>query len=90
MEEKHIIELSSDIVEGLTKLSMGSEVGMFSGRVIKSLESHPNLDEIKSLVTNHIASFKGSYSTTEELKTLSDFRFKLVDAYSKPLGEEIG
>ncbi len=87
MEEKDIIELSSDIVEGLTKLSMGSELGMFSGRVIKSLESHPNLEEIKTLVTTHIASFKGTYNTTEELKTLTDFRFKLVDAYNKPSEE---
>ena len=83
MEEKEIIDLSNDIVEGLTKLAMGSETGLFSGKVIKSLESHPNLKEIKSLFTKHITSFKGAYDTTEELKTLTDFRFKVVEAYNK-------
>ena len=85
MEEKDIIDLSNEIVESLTKLAMGSETGLFSGKVIKSLESHPNLEEIKSLFTAHMASFKGSYQTTEELKTLTDFRFKVVDAYNKNL-----
>jgi hypothetical protein len=56
---------------------MGSETGLFSGKVIKSLESHPNLLEIKSLITGHITSFKGAYNTKEELKTLTDFRFKV-------------
>jgi hypothetical protein len=83
MEEKDVIELSTDIVEGLTKLSMGFNAGVFSGKVIKSLESHSNLEEIKSLFTEHITSFKGAYNTSEELKTLIDFRFKLVEAYNK-------
>ena len=52
MEEKEIIDLSNDIVEGLTKLAMGSETGLLSGKVIKSLESHPNLEEIKSTWPN--------------------------------------
>ena len=87
MEEKEIIDLSNDIVEGLTKLAMGSETGLFSGKVIKSLESHPNLEEIKSLITGYMTTFKEAYHTTEELKILTDFRFKLVDAYNKPSEE---
>lgn len=85
MEEKDIIDLSNEIVDGLIKLAMGTETGLFSGKVIKSLESHPNLKEIKTLFTSHINSFKGTYKTTEELKTLTDFRFKVVDAYNKNL-----
>ena len=38
MEEKEIIDLSNDIVEGLTKLAMGSETGLFSGEVINLLK----------------------------------------------------
>jgi len=33
MEEKEIIELSTDIVEGLIQLALGAEPGMFSGKV---------------------------------------------------------
>jgi len=62
---------------------MASETGLFSGKVIKSLESQPNLEEIKSLITGHMTSFKGAYNTKEELKTLTDFRFNVVDVYNK-------
>jgi hypothetical protein len=65
---------------------MASETGLFSGKVIKSLESHPNLEEIKSLITGHMTSFKGAYNTKEELKTLTDFRFNVVDVYNKASG----
>lgn len=81
MEEKDIIELSTDIVEGLTKLAMGAETGLFSGKVIKSLNDHPKLEELKTLFTTHITNFKGSYKTAEELKTLSDFRYNIVTVY---------
>ncbi len=84
MEENEIIELSTDIVEGLTQLALGAEPGMFSGKVIKSLRNHPNLEELKSLLTNHITNFKGIYETAEELKVLSDFRYNLVTAYNQP------
>ena len=62
---------------------MGSETDLFSGKEIKSLESHPNLEEIKSLITGYMTSFKEAYHTTEELKILTDFRFKVVDTYNK-------
>ena len=81
MEEKDIIELSTDIVEGLTKLALGAEPGMFSGRVIKSLNDHPRLEELKALFTEHITNFKGYYKNAEELKTLSDFRYNIVSVY---------
>ncbi len=81
MEEKDIIELSTDIVEGITKLALGAEPGLFSGRVIKSLNEHPKLEELKSLFTTHITNFKGSYKTAEGLKILSDFRYNIVSVY---------
>jgi hypothetical protein len=56
---------------------MGSETDLFSGKEIKSLESHPNLEEIKSLITGYMTSFKEAYHTTEELKILTDVRFKV-------------
>jgi hypothetical protein len=82
MNENDIIELSNDIVESLTKLSLGFEPGLFSGKIVKSLPDHPKLAEITELYREYLLSFKGSISTTEQTKSLSDFRFKLVELYN--------
>ncbi len=40
MEEKDIIELSNDIINCITKLSLGEKPGMLSGKVFKNLHEH--------------------------------------------------
>lgn len=81
MEEKDVLELSTEIVEGITKLAMGAETGLFSNKVMKSLIDHPKFEELKTIFTTHISKFKGEYKTTEELKELSDFRYNIVSTY---------
>ncbi|MFM7663163.1 MAG: hypothetical protein ACKO68_01405 [Bacteroidota bacterium] len=82
MIENDIIDLSNDIIESPTKLSLGFEPGMFSGKIVKSLPNHAKLSEIAALYSEHLLSFKGVYSTTEQTRALSEFRFKLVQLYN--------
>jgi hypothetical protein len=82
MNESDIIDLSNDIIESLTKLSLGFEPGMFSGKIVKSLPNHAKLSEIIALYSEHLLAFKGVYSTAEQTRALSDFRFKLVELYN--------
>lgn len=89
MEEQNIIELSNDIVEGLMRLSMGEEPGLFSNKVYKSLATNENLNEIKELVAAHFVWFKGKYESTEDLKVLSDFRYNIVNVYNKKTTSKI-
>ncbi len=81
MEEKDIIELSNDIINCITKLSLGEKPGMLSGKVFKNLHEHSKFEEIKNLYANHLIEFKGQYLTTDSLKTLTDLRYQLVELY---------
>ncbi len=81
MEEKEIIELSTEIILSLTKLSLGEKPSMLSGKVFKTLNEHQNFAQIKSLYAHHLINFEGTYSSTEDLKKLTDLRYKLVDLY---------
>jgi hypothetical protein len=83
MEEKDIIELSNEIVESLTKLSLGEKPGIISNKTFKSLTDHDNFVTIKHLYADFlIKDFNGQYNSTESLKKLTEFRYKLVDLYS--------
>ena len=81
MEEKDIIELSNDIINCITKLSLGEKPGMLSGKVFKNLHEHSKFITIKKLYAEHLLNFKGQYTSTDELKTLTDLRYKLVELY---------
>ena len=81
MEEKDIIELSNDIIICITKLSLGEKPGMLSGKVFKNLHEHAKFSTIKKLYAEHLLDFKGQYSSTDELKSLTDLRYKLVELY---------
>ena len=81
MEEKDIIELSDDIINCITKLSLGEKPGMLAGKVFKNLNEHSKFSVIKKLYAEHLLEFKGQYSSTDELKTLTDLRYKLVEIY---------
>jgi hypothetical protein len=81
MEEKDILELSNDIINCITKLSLGEKPGMLSGKVFKNLHEHSNFKEIKKLYANHLLYFQGVYENTDDLKKLTDLRYKLVELY---------
>ena len=80
--EKKIKEQAETIVESIVALSLGKEPGMFSNSVFKSIADHPKYYEIRQMIVNHLQHFDGKTNTAEEWKTLSDFRFKLVDLYN--------
>ncbi|NBR13031.1 MAG: hypothetical protein EBQ94_05320 [Flavobacteriales bacterium] len=82
MDEKELIELSDEIVHALMKLSMGEKPGFLAGGVYKKLPNHPRFEEIKHCYCEHLKQFKGAYDNSVELKTLTDFRFKIVDLYT--------
>ena len=83
MEEKDIIEKTDEIIQALTRLILGEAPGMLSNRTFKDLPKHPEFDAIKELYIAHIAKFKGTYETTDELKYLTDFRYELIKLYNK-------
>jgi hypothetical protein len=81
MEEKDIIELSNDIINCITKLSLGEKPGMLAGKVFKNLHEHNNFSIIKKIYAEHLLNFKGQYNSMDELKSLTDLRYKLVELY---------
>jgi len=82
MDEKELIELSDELVQGLTKLSLGETPGFLSGSIYKKLSNHPQFDAIKECYINHLHEFKGSYDNAVELKKLTDFRYKIVELFN--------
>ena len=81
--EKKIKEKAEDIVEAITALSLGKEPSLLSNSVFKSIVANPNFQQIKQALIDYLISFDGKLETTEEWKTLNDFRFKIVELYSK-------
>ena len=83
MDEREIIDLSNEIIDSLTKLALSEKPGMLSGKVFKSLSEHAKFSEMKFLYADFVRDFKGGYSSTEDLKKLTDFRYKLVDLFNQ-------
>ena len=82
MEEKDIVEISTDVIESLTKLSMGEQPHLLSNRVFKSLAEHANFIIIKKLYADFLLNdFNGQYSDSESLKKLTELRYKLAELY---------
>lgn len=82
MDEKELLELSEEIVMALVKLSMGEKPGFLSGGVYKKLASHYRFNEIKACYIEHLGQFKGTYENAQELKSLTDFRYRIVEIYN--------
>jgi hypothetical protein len=83
MEEKDIIELSNEIVESLTKLSLGEKPNIISNKIFKSLSDHVNFIQIKKIYSDFLQNdFNGKYNSSESLKKLTEFRYKIVDLYN--------
>jgi len=85
INEKKVKETAEDIVESIAALSLGKEPNLLSNSVFKSISTHSNFQQIKQLVIDYLQTFDGKLETTEELKALNDFRFKIVELYSKPI-----
>ena len=83
--EKKIKETAEDIVEAIAAISLGKEPNFLSNSVYKSISTHTNFQQIKQLVIDYLQTFDGKLETTEELKALNDFRFKIVELYSKSI-----
>jgi|GEM_PF-4243370 len=83
MEEKDIIEKTDEIIQAFTRLILGESPGMLSNRTFKDLPKHSQFDAMKSLYIAHITHFKGSYESTDDLKSLTDFRYALIKLYDK-------
>ena len=81
--ETKIKELTETIVEAITALSLGKEPSLLSNSVYKSIAKHPNFNQIKDLIAEHIQNFDGKLESSEEWKSLIDFRFKIVELYNK-------
>ena len=73
MDEREIIDLSNEIIDGLTKLVLSEKPGMLSGKVFKSLGEHAKFSEMKFLYADFVRDFKGGYASTDDLKKLTDF-----------------
>lgn len=82
MDEKELIELSDELVQNLTKLSLGEKPGFLSGSVYKKLSNHVHFGAIKQCYIDHLSEFKGSYDNAIELKKLTDFRYKIVELFN--------
>jgi len=82
MDEKELIELSDELVQGLTKLSLGEKPGFLAGSVFKKLNNHSQFEAIKQCYIDHLSEFKGSYDNAFELKKLTDFRYKIVELFN--------
>lgn len=82
MDEKELIELSEELVLGITKLSLGEKPGFLSGSIYKKLSSHTNFQAIKQCYIEHLMDFKGSYENATELKKLTDFRYRIVELFN--------
>lgn len=83
MNEKKVKETTENIVEAFVALSLGKEPSLLSSSIIKSLSSHPNFQQMKQLIVEHLVAFDGKLETADEWKKLNDFRFKLVELHSK-------
>jgi len=81
--ETKIKELTETIVEAVTALSLGKEPSLLSNSIYKSIAKHSNFSEIKELIAEHIRNFDGKLESSEEWKSLIDFRFKIVELYNK-------
>jgi hypothetical protein len=83
MNEKKVKETTENIVEAFVSLSLGKEPSLLSSSIIKSLSSHPNFQQMKQLIVEHLVAFDGKLETADEWKKLNDSRFKLVELHSK-------
>ena len=83
MNENDIQELSNEIIESLTKLSLGEKPGIISNKIFKSLTDHVNFIKIKKLYADFLINdFKGQYTNSDSLKKLTELRYKLVELYN--------
>lgn len=85
INEKKLKETAENIVESVAALSLGKEPSLLSNSVFKSISTHENFQQIKQLVVDYLQTFDGKLETAEELRALTDFRFKIVELYSKSM-----
>jgi len=85
INEKKVKETAEEIVESIAAICLGKEPNLLSNSVYKSIATHENFQQIKQLVIDYLQTFDGKLETTEELKALNDFRFKIVELYSNPI-----
>jgi hypothetical protein len=83
INEKKLKETAENIVESIAALSLGKEPSLLSNSVFKSISTHENFQQIKQLVVDYLQTFDGKLETSEELRALTDFRFKIMELYSK-------
>lgn len=83
IDEKDIMELSNEIINAITRLVLAEKPGVLSSRVFKNLASHSHFNKMKTMYANHIIAFDGDYTCSEELKSLTDLRYILVDLFNQ-------
>ncbi|MEN9301936.1 MAG: hypothetical protein RL264_365 [Bacteroidota bacterium] len=83
MDEKELLQLSDEIVQSLTKLTLGEKPGFLSNGVFKKLAGHHQLEAIKTAYIELLADFRGAYDNASELKRLTDFRYRIVELYKQ-------
>ena len=81
--EKKIKEKTEKIMTAFVELSMGKEVGWFSGAVYKRLKKNRNFEAIKGLIIEHLQKFDGNIDNSEKLLELSEFRLRLLHLFDE-------
>ncbi|MCQ2285474.1 MAG: hypothetical protein MJZ76_01195 [Bacteroidales bacterium] len=87
--EKKISEKAEKIVSAFVELSMGKQVGLFSGSIYKKLKKNKNFPAIKDLIVEHLQNFDGSCDSSEKLLALSKFRLKILNLYDNSDMDEL-
>lgn len=85
MNEKKLKEEAEKIVDAFISLSIGKEPHLLSNTVFKKLADHPNFELIKQEIVNYLSWFTGKVVDKNEIKRLSDFRFRIYELYQNGL-----
>jgi hypothetical protein len=82
MDEKELMQQSEEIVMAMTKLVLGEKPGFLSNAAFKKLATHHNLPAMKAAYIDLIQEFNGTYNNAQELKKLTDFRYRIIELYN--------
>lgn len=81
MNEQKAKDKAEQILDALTNLAIGKEPGMFSNKAFRKLATHPNFVEIRNVYIAYLQTFDGKIDTPEKIKTLFEFRMKLIKLF---------
>ena len=86
MDEKKVIKLTDMIVEDIVDFSMGKGKlkAMMPNSVARKMVKNPELfEQLKQCYIEYLSSVDCKIDETNEVRRLTEFRYKLLDVYNQ-------